>query len=609
MCGIFGIISENNIYSEVKPALERLSYRGYDSAGIAAISGDQIDINKCVGHPESLLEKDISSNVAIGHNRWATHGLPTKDNAHPHLSNDGSIALVHNGIIENFSDLKSFLDLKGFSFYSDTDTEIIPNLIQFFYDKEKDILSAVKSATAMMHGAYAIVFIHKDFPEEIFVLKLGSPICIGRSEHSVYISSDMNSLPIDTKKAIAIDDERFIRVDKKGEIDIKNLSGASVDVSLKDIEVSEDSYSLEGYSSFLEKEIFEQVSYARNAIAGRVLPQYDAIKLSGVLQDIDKIIDADEVIFTGCGSAFYAAQIGAYYMEVLARKRCRVMPAGELKYFNAVLDKKTVMIAVSQSGETADTLGCIKSAANHGALTLGIVNVPNSSIAREVSSGIHIRAGQEVSVASTKAVTNQIISMLCLAARVASKRDLSHRAYTNIVNDISSIPRMIEETLVLSGQIREISEAYFENGSLLCIGRDIFEPIAKECALKIKEISYIHAEGYSASELKHGPLALISEDMPTIAFCTSGHLEDKMLSNIMEIKSRGGPVVVVSDLNCSKALIEASDYAVLTPRSNSQYTEVFSSLVVAQLFSLHLAELNKRPVDRPRNLAKSVTVE
>lgn len=609
MCGIFGVISDEDVYKEVKPALERLSYRGYDSAGIAALSGGKISTIKCVGHPESLPDKGVSAEIAIGHNRWATHGLPSEDNAHPHLSNDKKIALVHNGIIENFSDLKLFLENKGFSFYSETDTEIIPNLIQYFYEKDNNILKAVESATGMMHGAYAIVFIHSDFPDNLFVLKLGSPICIGKADARVYVSSDINSLPLDTKKAVVIDDERFLSINKAGHIDTKNLYGKEVTISLEDIDMSESSYTLGEYSSFLEKEIFEQVSYSRNAIAGRVLPQYDAIKISGISADIDSIIDADEVIFTGCGSAYYAAQVGAYYMEVLARKRCRAMPAGELKYFNAVLDKKTVMIAVSQSGETADTLGCIKSAINHGSLTLGIVNVPNSSIAREVSSGIHIRAGQEVSVASTKAVTNQIISMLCLAARVASKKDLSHKAYTNIVNDISSIPVRIEEALRLSDHIKIISEKYFKSKSLLCIGRDIFEPIAKECALKIKEISYIHAEGYSASELKHGPLALITPDMPTIAFCPSGHLEKKMLSNIMEIKSRGGKVISVSDSGCSDSLKEISDDIIITSNANSQYTKIFPSLIVAQLLSLHLAELNKRPVDRPRNLAKSVTVE
>ena len=460
-----------------------------------------------------------------------------------------------------------------------------------------------------MHGAYAIVFMHLDFPEELFVLKVGSPICVGLSESEVFISSDMHSLPISTKKAVALEDGRFVRIDTDGKIKTNTLGGSDDSLKFKDIDLSKDSYELGDYGSFLEKEISEQPIYSKNVIAGRVLPKDGEIRLSGISQDIESIVNADEVIFTGCGSAFLAAQIGAYAMESLARKRCRAIPAGELKYFNAVLNKKTVMIAVSQSGETADTLGCIKAAKSHNALTLGIVNVPNSSIAREVSSGIHIRAGQEISVASTKAVVNQVISMLSLAALIASKRDLSKEAYSNLVKDIYNIPDIISKTVGLSDQIKKIAQQYHTTQGLLCIGRDIMEPVAKEAALKIKEISYIHAEGYSASELKHGPLALIAEDMPTIAFGSSGLLGEKLLSNIMEIKSRKGPVIVVASDSCDDNLLKSSDHAIIVPSTRSKYTSVIPGLVVGQLFALHLAELNGKPVDRPRNLAKSVTVE
>ena len=609
MCGIFGAIGEENIYDEMKPALERLSYRGYDSAGITALQDAAFDTTKCVGHPEALEDRAVSAKVAIGHNRWATHGLPSVNNAHPHLSNDGKIALVHNGIIENYLELKAFLEDLGFNFHSDTDTEVIPNLIQHYYEKTKDLREAINLSLKKMHGAYAIVFIHLDYPDNLFVVKLGSPICVGVGPSATYISSDMHSMPISVKKAVALEDGRFVTIDLKGKTKAVSLDGADKMLKFKDIDISKDQYDLGEYDSFLEKEINEQVVYSRNVIAGRVLKKDSSIRLSGISENIDDIISADEVIFTGCGSAFLAAQIGAYSMETLARKRCRAIPAGELKYFNAVLDKKTVMIAVSQSGETADTLGCIKVAKEHGALTLGIVNVPNSSIAREVSSGIHIRAGQEVSVASTKAVTNQIISLISLSALVASKRDLSQRSFANLISDLHRIPEIIEETVSLSDKIKSIASIYADKKSLLCIGRDILEPVAKEAALKIKEISYIHAEGYSASELKHGPLALISEDMPTIAFGSAGLLEDKLLSNIMEIKSRKGPVVSVLDDKCGPSLIKASDHVVIVPSTNFFHTAVIPRLIVGQLFALHLAELNKRPVDRPRNLAKSVTVE
>jgi len=609
MCGIFGAVGKTDVYGEMKIALERLSYRGYDSAGIAAFQEKGFDVTKCVGHPEGLEEKTLSSSVAIGHNRWATHGLPTSSNAHPHLSNDKKIALVHNGIIENYLELKEFLEKLNFSFYSETDTEIIPNLIQHYYEETGDLHSAVSMSSKMMKGAYAIVFMHLDYPDKLFVVKLGSPICVGLGESATYISSDMNSLPISTKKAVALDDSRFVEINKNGEIKTVSLDGADKRLEFDNIEISKDQYNLEGYSSFLEKEISEQTIYSKNVIAGRILPQESMIRLSGISADVNSLVSADEIIFTGCGSALLAAQIGAYAMETLARKRCRAISAGELKYFNAVLDKKTVMIAVSQSGETADTLGCIKVAKNHGALTLGIVNVPSSSIAREVSSGIHIRAGQEVSVASTKAVTNQVISLISLAALVASKRDLSQRAYSNIVSDIYNIPEIISETVKLSEKIRTIATLYADRPSMLCIGRDVLESVAKEAALKIKEISYIHAEGYSASELKHGPLALITKDMPTIAFGSTGLLEDKLLSNIMEIKSRKGPVISVLDEKCGKSLRKAADHTIIVPSTNFSLTAVIPRLVVGQLFALHLAELNKRPVDRPRNLAKSVTVE
>jgi glucosamine--fructose-6-phosphate aminotransferase (isomerizing) len=609
MCGIFGAIGKTDIYGEMKIALEGLSYRGYDSAGIAALHKESFDVTKCVGHPEGLEERALSANVAIGHNRWATHGFPDISNAHPHLSNDKKIALVHNGIVENYLELKEFLEKLNFNFYSETDTEIIPNLIQHYYEETGDLYSSVNLASKMMHGAYAIVFMHLDFPDELFVVKLGSPICVGLGNSATYISSDMHSLPISTKKAVALDDSIFVRINKSGDIKTVSLDGTDRSLDFDNIEISKDQYNLDGYNSFLEKEISEQPVYSKNVIAGRILPQEGLVRLSGISSDIDRLVSADEIIFTGCGSALLAAQIGAYSMETLARKRCRAISAGELKYFNAVLDKKTVMIAVSQSGETADTLGCIKAAKNHGALTLGIVNVPNSSIAREVSSGVHIRAGQEVSVASTKAVMNQVISLISLAALVASKRDLSQKAYSNIVSDIYSIPGIILETVKLSSRIKSIATLYADRQSMLCIGRDILEPVAKEAALKIKEISYIHAEGYSASELKHGPLALITKDMPTIAFGSSGLLEDKLLSNIMEIKSRGGPVISILDEKCGKSLREAADHTIIVPSTNFSHTAVIPRLVVGQLFALHLAELNKRPVDRPRNLAKSVTVE
>jgi glucosamine--fructose-6-phosphate aminotransferase (isomerizing) len=611
MCGIFGAIGNENVFYDVKPALERLSYRGYDSAGIAALDGDKFKIIKCLKHPENLEEIKFSSNVAIGHNRWATHGEPSINNAHPHLSNDKKIALVHNGIIENYSELKIFLINKGFSFYSDTDTEIIPNLIQYFYSKCNDIEEAIKFTVKEISGAYAIVFIHIDYKDKIFIVKLGSPVCIGQDSGSkTFICSDLESLPITTKTAIPIEDGKFVIVNTSKEIIVKSLSGNIDNIELKDIEIDPELHTCGKYNSFFEKEIREQVITINNAIRGRVIIDPVHIKLAGIAENIEDILKSKEVIFTGCGSALCAAQIGAFAMENMARIRSRAIAAGELKYYNPVIDKDTILIAVSQSGETADTLGCIRMAKERGAKCIGIVNVPNSAIAREVSSGIYIRAGTEVSVASTKAVTNQIMAMISMAALVASKKDLSSVSYESFILELHKLPSIIEEILEQSDGIKKIADKYKNSNSIICIGRNSLEPVAYEIALKIKELSYIHAEGYSAAELKHGPLALISIDIPTIALVGSGVIAEKILSNIREVKSRSGKVIaIIEKSECSEKIISEVDDYIVIPNISHRIISTIPYIIIGQLFALHLAELNNRAVDRPKNLAKSISVE
>ncbi len=611
MCGIFGAIGKENVFYDVKPALERLSYRGYDSAGIAALDGDKFKVIKCLKHPENLEEIKFSSNAVIGHNRWATHGKPSIKNAHPHLSNDGKIALVHNGIIENYPELKSFLLDKGFKFYSDTDTEIIPNLIQYFYSKCNDIEEAVKLSAKEISGAYAILFMHTDFKEKLFIVKLGSPVCIGQDDGSkTFICSDFASLPVSTKTAVPIEDGKFITVDSDKNIIVKALSGKIDNIKLENIEVDPELHSCGDYNSFFEKEIIEQVDTVSNAIRGRVIIDPPQIRLAGISENIEDILKSKEVIFTGCGSALCAAQVGAFAMENMARIRSRAISAGELKYYNPVIDKDTILIAVSQSGETADTLGCIRMAKERGAKCIGIVNVPNSAIAREVSSGIHIRAGTEVSVASTKAVTNQIIAMISMAALVASKKDLSSVAYESFILELHKLPSIIKDILKQNDKIKEIATKYKDVGNMICIGRNSLEPIANEIALKIKELSYIHAEGYSAAELKHGPLALISEDFPVIALVGSGVIAEKILSNIREVKSRDGKVIaIIEEAEYSDKIISEVDDYIVIPSISHRVISTIPYMVVGQLLALHLAELNNRTVDRPRNLAKAVSVE
>jgi len=610
VCGIFGYVGSEKSYDEVKGGLERLSYRGYDSAGIVSVLNSEFQILKCSGHPEDLPDSDILSKLSIGHNRWATHGAPNIKNAHPHISNDGKIALVHNGIVENYSEIKELLTQRGFELYSDTDTELIPNLIQYFFEEHNDITIATTSAMSHIRGAYAIVILHLDYPEQINVARLGSPVCIGKSNcGGYYISSDENSLSMNVNDVMIIDDNKFVTISEKDGVKIRSLNGESAPVVFRRANINHGNYNLGDYSSYLEKEIFEQPTYIRNALAGRVSGLESRIRLGGISEHINNICDADEIIYTGCGSAYYAACIGAHAMEGMARKRVRVFPAGELKYNNVVMDDKTILIVVSQSGETADTIGCIKNAKNHGVLSIGIVNTPNSTISRMVDSGIYIRAGNEISVASTKAVLNQIVAMTSLAAAVASQRDYSPLSYEGLINEFLKIPSSIERILAEADHIEAISKKYSSCNSMICIGRGGLTPIAMEAALKIKEISYIHAEGYSAAELKHGPLALICEDVPTIAFVDGGIIEEKMLSNIREIKSRGGRVLGVISDACSEEVRKVVDDAIIVPDCSYKVLSPINFLIPAQLLSYYLARNRGLPIDRPRNLAKSVTVE
>jgi len=607
MCGIFGYLGTKDSYKIVREGLEKLSYRGYDSAGIVSVGGPGFIENKCVGHPEKLSESGPKSKLSIGHNRWATHGSPTKLNSHPHFSNDRKIALVHNGIIENYAHLKAHLQAEGFVFYSETDSELIPNLIQF-YSKVLPLDQAIMAALKVIRGAYAIVFVHIDWPNKIFAARLGSPVCIGKdSDGGIYISSDFGSLPSEANNVITMGDNRIATVEFGGGTNIASLDGEMMEAVFEKVDLEVASYSLGSFNHFLEKEIFEQADYIRNALTGRV--GSDDIKIGGIANSVDNILNAEEIIYTGCGSAFLAAQIGAFAMETIARKRVRAIPAGELKYYNAVVNDKTVLIAVSQSGETADTIGCIKAFKKHGAHTIGIINVPNSTISKMVDSGTYIRAGKEVSVASTKAVMNQIVAMVSIAGMIGSKKDFSALSYERFISELKSIPSKVEKITSDISKIKDISKIYSKYDNMLFIGRGMNEMVAKEAALKVKEISYIHAEGYSAAELKHGPLALITPDMPTVAIVQSGPMEEKMISNIREVKARGGIVIGIVEDSCSKELKNILDNIIEVPSCLNESLKPMVFLVPCQLLAYYLAVHRGCDVDMPRNLAKSVSVE
>jgi glutamine---fructose-6-phosphate transaminase (isomerizing) len=602
MCGIFGVVGSNNAYEEIKDGLDRISYRGYDSSGIATLK-DSLHIEKVAGHPEGLPDVPYRHNVGIGHDRWATHSPPTKENAHPYISNDGCIALVHNGIVENYPEVKDIL--LGFQFSTTTDTEVLPNLIQHYLRRDNNIENAIINLSKVIRGAYAIAFLHRDYPDQIFLIKYGSPLCIGRAGSKHYISSDISSFPSEVKEVIVMKDYRFAVI-KKDSIRMRTLGGLESDSAWEKINEETETYLLGEHSSYLEKEIKEQPFYLENAINGRIIQDPPEIRLAGISKYADELTNADEVVFVGCGSAFVAARIAAHAMENIGGIRARAFSAGELQYSNPIITPKTVLVAISQSGETADTIGCIKLYRDRGAITIGIVNVVNSTISRLVDAGIYIRAGQEVSVASTKALTNQIFNLLMLAYMVGNKRSLPRSEYISFIFESKKIPNMISEINQLTETYESIATRYAESKSMVCIGRGLLEHIASEAALKIKELSYIHAEGYSGSELKHGPLALISRDVPTLAFVQAGLLGRKITSNLHEIKSREGSIIAITS--------ESQDpipchYRISIPKVGNSYLNAICHLVVAQNVAYFLAKRLKRPIDRPRNLAKSVTVE
>jgi glucosamine--fructose-6-phosphate aminotransferase (isomerizing) len=611
MCGIVGILGKPNYYSELKELLSNISYRGYDSCGISIVGKESFNIIKIVGHPEGLPDSidTEDSTIGFGHDRWASHGGITKENAHPHLSNDKKISVVHNGIIENYVEIRNFLTKEGYTFYSETDTEVIPNLIQYWYEKCNDIEKTLNTVFSELKGAYAFVMAHLDYPGKLFLARLGSPLCIGIDSGVFYISSDIPSLPYFVKKTVVLENSRYAILESGKNIIIKHFSGADSAFTFEELSAVQSTYTKDGYKYFLEKEIFEQPEYIRTTLAGRVNPQAEIIKLGGIESHLFKLLKTEEFIFTGCGSAFYASQVGAYAMESLARVKSKAISAGELQYYDLVANDKTSLVSVTQSGETADTIGCINNFKKKGSATIGIVNVVSSTISRMVDCGIYIRSGKEASVASTKSVTNQILNMIMMAAMLGSKGTMPTSQYISLINELYSLPDKVSKILSKSDDIRKICEIYKDRESLLVIGRDKLEPIAKEYALKIKEISYIHAEGYSGSELKHGPLALINSERPTIALVENNILGIKMMANIKEITSRGGHVIGVFEEGCPDEIIESTHYSIIIPSNENKILNTITFLIVGQLISLHLADLRGCSVDRPINLAKSLTIE
>lgn len=615
MCGIVGYLGHRKAYPIIINGLRRLEYRGYDSAGLVVMNGNEFGLVKTKGKVSDLEEKSETLNngatVGVGHTRWATHGEPNDVNSHPHLSNDGEIVLVHNGIIENYDTLKTELIQKGFVFHSETDTEVLVNLIQYL--KNKDNLSlndAVRYALNQVNGAYAIAVIGKSNPNEIVVGRLGSPLAIGIGENEFFIASDASPFLEFTKDAVYLDDGEMAVVTLGKEVDIRNIKdNLKVTHTVQELQINLEEIEKGGYEHFMLKEIYEQPKSIRDTMRGRLLVDEGIIKMAGIWDHQERFLNAKRIIIVACGTSYHAGLVGEYLIEDLARIPVEVEYASEFRYRNPIIKRSDIVIAISQSGETADTLAALKLAKEKGAFIYGINNVVGSSIARFTDAGSYTHAGPEIGVASTKAFTAQLTILSMIAIKLGKHNGyLSNERFNSLIRELDHIPELVQETLETTAQkVIEISEKYKDVPNVLYLGRGYNYPSALEGALKLKEISYIHAEGYPAAEMKHGPIALIDENMPVVIIATkTGHYE-KVVSNAMEIKARKGQVIAVVNKGDTE-LKRIADYTIEIPNSSEEFSPILAAIPL-QLLSYHVAVMLDRNVDQPRNLAKSVTVE
>jgi len=618
MCGITGYIGFRDAYPIVINGLKRLEYRGYDSAGIMMYDGNNIHLSKTKGKVSDLevitnKEKERKvGKIGMGHTRWATHGVPNDVNSHPHFSESSNLVIVHNGIIENYDTLKKELISRGYTFKSDTDTEVLVNLIEEVKKQEQCKLGkAVQVALNNVIGAYAIAVFDKTKPNELVVARLGSPIAIGVGENNAefFVASDASPFIEYTKEAIYLEDEEMaiIKLDKG--IKVRKIKDDSlVDANIQELQISLDQIEKGGYDHFMLKEIYEQPKAIIDTYRGRMLPGEGIIKMSGIDDHIQKFLNADRIIVVACGTSWHAGLVGEYLIEDMARIPVEVEYASEFRYRNPIITSKDVVIAISQSGETADTLAAIKLAKSKGAFVFGICNVVGSSIARETHAGAYTHAGPEIGVASTKAFTTQITVLSLISLKLAkTKGTLSNSAFRMYLQKMQLVPKKIEALLTIDDKVKEIASVYKNAKNCLYLGRGFNFPVALEGALKLKEISYIHAEGYPAAEMKHGPIALIDENMPIFVIATNkGHYE-KVVSNIQEIKSRAGKIIAIVTEGDTQVK-EIADHVIEIPETEEALTPLLTTIPL-QLLSYHIAVMLGKNVDQPRNLAKSVTVE
>ncbi len=608
MCGIIGYIGKRNVVPILIAGLKRLEYRGYDSAGLAVIEDDQLQIVKEAGKisklEESINQADYVSTIGIGHTRWATHGEPTRLNAHPHTDGPENIAIIHNGIIENYSVLKSMLENKGHQFSSDTDTEIVAHLIDEFY--QGDFEEAFRRALGELTGTYGFAVISKYEPDKIYVARQGSPLVVGVGDGENFLASDVSAIVSHTRNVFYLNDGEMAVLSREG-IETKTSTNEVVNKKVEKITYDIEAIEKSGYPHYMLKEIFEQPNTIRDAFRGRILISDGKVKLGGLTEVKEKLADAHKIIIIACGTSWHAALIGEHLIEEYCRIPVEVEYASEFRYRNPILSKEDIVIVISQSGETADTLAAMKEGKEKGALPLGIVNSVGSTIARESIAGVYIHAGPEIGVASTKAFTSQVTVLFLIMLMIARKKTMSVVTGQQMLNELIDLPAKVQTILAQSHVVEEVAETYKDKKNFLYLGRGINFPVALEGALKLKEISYIHAEGYPAAEMKHGPIALIDEDMPVVFIATKDQIYDKVISNLEEVRARRGKIIAIASQG-DKKIAELADHIIYIPQTCQALVPILAAIPL-QLLAYYIAVKRGCDVDQPRNLAKSVTVE
>ena len=613
MCGIVSYIGPQNACEIVIKGLQRLEYRGYDSSGIAIHDSKKINVFKQKGKVQDLIDfvtdKDTLGNLAIGHTRWATHGLPNNINAHPHQSGDKKISLVHNGIIENYAILREELKQRGHQFESETDTEVLVHLIEEIHKNSKyDLFDAVRIALNEVIGAYAIVMINSDNPNELIAARKSSPLVVGIGEGEYFCASDATPIIEHTKNVVYLEDGEIAQISLTNGLKLKTIANQEKTPYIQELEMHLEALEKGGYDHFMLKEIYEQPQSIKDSMRGRISISKSKVALGGILDYEDKLINTKRLIFVACGTSWHAGLVGEYLLEEIARIPVEVEYASEFRYRNPIISEDDFVIAISQSGETADTLAALKLAKERGATLMGICNVVGSSISRETDCGSYTHAGPEIGVASTKAFTAQVTILTLMALMIGRRKGtITNERFNRLLVEIKAIPDKLKTVLKENDLVEKIAKIYYQSSNALYLGRGINFPLALEGALKLKEISYIHAEGYPAAEMKHGPIALIDEEMPVFVIATKDSSYEKIISNIQEVRARKGKIIAIVTQG-DKEVKKIADHYIEIPKCDELLVPLLAT-VPLQLLSYHIALLRECNVDQPRNLAKSVTVE